>query len=228
MLASSSDERSPRPRRAPPANSRRFESIVDAAEALFGIRGFQKAGVEEIAALAGVSKPLIYRYFHSKSHLFEVVVDRVINEWCEAIAEEGARVTPSAAHSLARVVRASLEFARSRDVLRGLLARESQLMLTGYSDVLDRGTQTLRRVVSEVLERGVRDGDVRTDLDLGNMADVITEVCVRFGDRLVSGDFPEEQGDLLEAVIETLLHGVVVHRPARPLRSSSRQRGEET
>jgi AcrR family transcriptional regulator len=182
---------------------------------LFGSHGFKKAGVDEIAAQAGVSKPLIYRYFASKKHLFEVVVERLISEWCEVITAEGARVTPSPAHNLRLIVHASLEFARSRGVLRGLLASESQLMLAGYSDVLDRGIATLRRVVTETLERGVRTGDVRTDLDVGRMADVITEVCVRFGDRLLSSDCDEGETELLDAIIETLLHGVIAHREAR-------------
>jgi AcrR family transcriptional regulator len=201
-------------RRASPIGSRKYQSILAAAEQLFGARGFQKAGVAEIAARAGVSKPLIYRYFSSKKHLFEVVVDRVISEWCDVITAEGARATPSAAHSLRLIVRASLEFARSRGVLRGLLARESQLMLAGYSDVLERGTATLRDVVSQTLQRGASAGDVRTDLDLARMADVITEVCVRFGDQLVAGDREQGDADLLDTIIETLLHGVIIPRVA--------------
>jgi TetR/AcrR family fatty acid metabolism transcriptional regulator len=201
-------------RRASPIGSRKYQSILAAAEQLFGARGFQKAGVAEIAARAAVSKPLIYRYFSSKKHLFEVVVDRVISEWCDVITAEGARATPSAAHSLRLIVRASLEFARSRGVLRGLLARESQLMLAGYSDVLERGTATLRDVVRQTLQRGASAGDVRTDLDLARMADVITEVCVRFGDQLVAGDREQGDADLLDTIIETLLHGVIVPRVA--------------
>ncbi len=202
----------PLPRRDPPVGSEKYKAILEAAEALFGAHGFQKAGVDEIAQQAGVSKPLIYRYFHSKKHLFEVVVDRVIHEWCEAITAEGARITPSAAHSLRLVVGASLDFARTRDVLRGLMARESQLMLAGYSDVLERGTETLRRVLRDVLERGARTGDVRTDLDPDRMTDVITEVCVRFGDLLLAGDVGRATPGLLEAIVETLLHGVIVPR----------------
>jgi TetR/AcrR family fatty acid metabolism transcriptional regulator len=201
-------------RRASPIGSRKYQSILAAAEQLFGARGFQKAGVAEIAARAAVSKPLIYRYFSSKKHLFEVVVDRVISEWCDVITAEGARATPSAAHSLRLIVRASLEFARSRGVLRGLLARENQLMLAGYSDVLERGTATLRNVVRQTLQRGASAGDVRTDLDLARMADVITEVCVRFGDQLVAGNREQGDADLLDTIIETLLHGVIVPRGA--------------
>jgi AcrR family transcriptional regulator len=213
----SSHPRQPLLRRTPPEGSQKYRAILDSAEALFGSQGFKKAGVDEIAAQAEVSKPLIYRYFSSKKHLFEVVVERVISEWCEVITAEGARVTPGPAHNLRLIVRASLEFACSRGVLRGLLARESQLMLAGYSDVLDRGTATLRRVLTETLERGVRTGDVRTDLDLGRMADVITEVCVRFGDRLLSSGGDERESELLDVIIETLLHGVIAQREARIL-----------
>lgn len=200
------------PLRAPPPSSHKVQSILDSAEALFGAHGFQKAGLAEIAGQAGVSKPLIYRYFSNKKHLFEVVVDRVITEWCEVISAEGARSTPSAAHSLRCVVKSSLEFACARDVLRGLLLKENQLMLAGYSDVLERGTATLRAVVTDVLERGMGAGEVRSDLDLARMAEVITEVCVRFGDRLVTSDRDEAESELLDAIIETLLHGVIVQR----------------
>lgn len=212
MHCGSESDLRPQPRRDPPPGSEKYGAILAAAEEQFGVQGFQKAGVDEIAAQAGVSKPLIYRYFHSKKHLFEVVVDRVIHEWCEAIVAEGARVTPSAAHSLRLVIAASLEFARERDVLRGLLARESQLMLADYSDVLARGTETLHRVVTEVLAEGVRAGEVRTDVDLERMADVITEVCVRFNDLLLAGDVERETPGLLEAIVETLLHGVIAAR----------------
>ncbi len=211
-----SPRRPPTPIRPPPTGSPKYASILRAAEHLFGLHGFQKAGVAEIAAQANVSKPLIYRYFESKKHLFEVVVDCVITEWCEVIAAEGARATPSAAHSLRGIVRASLEFARDHSVVRGLLARESQLMLAGYSDVLERGIATLHRVVSEVLDRGMRTGEIRTDLDRARMADVITEVCVRFGDLLISGDEGRLLPELLDTIVETLLHGVVAARSADP------------
>ena len=215
VAAMSSPPRQPLLRRSPPDGSQKYRAILNSAEELFGAHGFKKAGVDEIAAQAEVSKPLIYRYFASKKQLFEVVVERVISEWCEVITAEGARATPSPAHNLRLIVQASLEFACRRDVLRGLLASESQLMLAGYSDVLDRGTATLRRVLRETLERGVRTGDVRRDLDVDRMADVITEVCVRFGDRLLSSERDAGETELLDAIIETLLHGVIAQREAR-------------
>jgi len=197
------------PRRTPPPGSQKYRSILDTAEELFGALGFKKANVDDIAAQAGVSKPLIYRYFSSKEQLFEVVVERVIGDWCDVVTAEGARETAGADARLRNVLAASLEFARTHPVLRGLLARESQLLLQGYSDVLDRGTATLRAVLLTAIEQGVREGSVRGDLDATRVADVLTEVCEAFANRLISGRDGDPDPRLHDAILETVLHGVV-------------------
>ena len=202
----------PNVRRLPPEGSRKYRALIEAAEERFGAVGFKKANVDEIAARAGVSKPLIYRYFPSKEALYEVVVERIVTQWCDAVTGAARRSTPSTAHTLRSILEASLGFARSRPVLRGLLARESQLMLYGYSDVLVRGTATLRRVFTETLEDGARSGEIREDLDLAHMALVLTEVCEAFANRLIAGAPDAGDPALLDAVIETVLYGVVATR----------------
>jgi len=46
------------------------ERIFDAARRLFRERGYQKAQIADIAALAGVAPSNIYNYYESKVHLF--------------------------------------------------------------------------------------------------------------------------------------------------------------
>ena len=198
--------------RAPSRPSAKYRAILETAEAAFGALGFKKANVDDIAAGAGVSKPLIYRYFDGKKQLFEVVVERLVGEWCDVISAEAARSAPDAATRLGRVLSASLGFAASRPVLGGLLARESQLVRYAYGDVLDRGTATLRRVVQTVLEQGAAAGEIRGDLDLSRVADVVTELCEGFANRLLAGH-PADPA-LLETLIETVLHGVVRGPPS--------------
>jgi AcrR family transcriptional regulator len=50
--------------------------IVEAAGRLFGERGYQGARLDEIAAAAGVTKPIVYRHFDSKRHLYLALLDR--------------------------------------------------------------------------------------------------------------------------------------------------------
>ncbi len=51
-------------------------SLLDAAEALFAERGFDRTTVRDIAREAGVNQALLFRYFGSKDALFEEVIAR--------------------------------------------------------------------------------------------------------------------------------------------------------
>ncbi|WP_190125839.1 TetR/AcrR family transcriptional regulator [Streptomyces inusitatus] len=54
----------------------RERQMMDAAVHTFGRRGYRVASMEEIAGLAGVSKPLVYLYLNSKEELFTACVRR--------------------------------------------------------------------------------------------------------------------------------------------------------
>ncbi|MEU6539815.1 TetR/AcrR family transcriptional regulator [Streptomyces sp. NPDC047000] len=54
----------------------REQQMLDAAVRIFGQRGYMAASMDEIAELAGVSKPLVYLYLNSKDHLFTACVRR--------------------------------------------------------------------------------------------------------------------------------------------------------
>ncbi|HON39510.1 MAG: TetR/AcrR family transcriptional regulator [Desulfomonilia bacterium] len=48
----------------------RRDAIIDAAEAIFAEKPFNKVNMRDIARLAGISPALIYRYFPNQQHLF--------------------------------------------------------------------------------------------------------------------------------------------------------------
>ncbi|MGI8330577.1 TetR/AcrR family transcriptional regulator [Actinomadura scrupuli] len=54
----------------------RRQQLLDVGRTLFAERGFDGTSVEEIAAKAGVSKPVVYEHFGGKEGLYAVVVDR--------------------------------------------------------------------------------------------------------------------------------------------------------
>lgn len=54
----------------------REQQMMDAAVQIFGQRGFRAASMDEIAELAGVSKPLVYLYLNSKDELFSACIGR--------------------------------------------------------------------------------------------------------------------------------------------------------
>jgi AcrR family transcriptional regulator len=54
----------------------RREQLLDVGRSLFAEKGFEATSTEEIAARAGVSKPIVYEHFGGKEGLYAVVVDR--------------------------------------------------------------------------------------------------------------------------------------------------------
>ena len=56
----------------------RREQLLNVGRTLFAERGYDGASVEEIAARAGVSKPVVYEHFGGKEGLYAVVVDREV------------------------------------------------------------------------------------------------------------------------------------------------------
>ena len=79
------------------------------ARGLFAERGFDATSVEEVAARAQVSKPVVYEHFGGKEGLYAVVVDREITTISAAISSAitdpagGTAVAPDAPGSASRI-----------------------------------------------------------------------------------------------------------------------------
>src|SRR5215207_6097848 len=71
--------------RARMTGKQRREQLLDVGRSLFAERGFEGTSVEEIAATAGVSKPVVYEHFGGKEGLYAVVVDREMGRLLDAI-----------------------------------------------------------------------------------------------------------------------------------------------
>jgi AcrR family transcriptional regulator len=63
----------------------RREQLLDVGRSLFAERGFDGTSVEEIAARAGVSKPVVYEHFGGKEGLYAVVVDREVGRLLDMV-----------------------------------------------------------------------------------------------------------------------------------------------
>ncbi|MFJ5897331.1 TetR/AcrR family transcriptional regulator [Streptomyces sp. NPDC093064] len=63
----------------------REQQMLDAAVQIFGRRGYTAASMDEMAELAGVSKPLVYLYLNSKEDLFTACIRREAAALTEAV-----------------------------------------------------------------------------------------------------------------------------------------------
>src|ERR1700710_6487 len=70
------------------------EQLVDVGRSLFAEKGFEATSIEEIAARADVSKPVVYEHFRGKEVLYAVVVDRemqlLLGHFASALSAPGS------------------------------------------------------------------------------------------------------------------------------------------
>ena len=58
------------------SSAQRREQLLTIAREVFAERGFEGTSVEEIAARAGVSKPVVYEHFGGKDGAYQAVVEK--------------------------------------------------------------------------------------------------------------------------------------------------------
>ena len=134
----------------------RREQLLDVGRSLFAERGFDATSVEEIAAKAGVSKPVVYEHFGGKEGLYAVVVDREMERLLDAITgaltsgEHPRRLLEAAAMALLDYVETSTDGFR-------ILVRDSPVAsATGSfaSLISDATTQVAHLLAGEFESRG--------------------------------------------------------------------------
>ncbi|MEU9334986.1 TetR/AcrR family transcriptional regulator [Streptomyces sp. NPDC048290] len=72
-------------RRTRMTGAERRQQLLEIGRTLFAAKGFEGTSVEEIAAKAGVSKPVVYEHFGGKEGLYAVVVDREMRRLLDGV-----------------------------------------------------------------------------------------------------------------------------------------------
>ena len=81
------------------ADARR-EQILDVAIDVFGRAGYYGASMNDIAEAAGVTKPVLYQHFDSKSELYRALLSEVGNRMLGSIAKATAEATDGKSQTL--------------------------------------------------------------------------------------------------------------------------------
>jgi AcrR family transcriptional regulator len=111
-----------RPRQRLPVAERRAV-IVEAAGRLFGERGYEATRLDEIAAAASVTKPIVYRHFDSKRDLYLALLDRHRDDLAGFVAAMPA--AGSAEERLRAVLELWLDYVEARSYAWKMLFRDT-------------------------------------------------------------------------------------------------------
>ncbi len=96
------------------------DAILDAAERVFGKRGYHAASVREIAAQAGVSKAAVFHHFPTKAALYRAVLERACEELATVL--EGEEVQDPV-QAIARYQQAEMALMQRRAAIARLVLR---------------------------------------------------------------------------------------------------------
>lgn len=90
---------------------RNSETILEAALDVFSSQGFRGATLDQIAEVAGLSKPNLLYYFPSKEAIHQTLLTRLLDTWLDPLREMDAMGDPVA--EVMGYVRRKLELSRN-------------------------------------------------------------------------------------------------------------------
>ncbi|HEY8342368.1 MAG TPA: TetR/AcrR family transcriptional regulator [Calditerricola sp.] len=149
------------PRRA---RTKRPEQILLTAKSVFARSNYRSSTTAEIAAEAGVSEPLIYRYYPSKKHLFLAVLEdvnrRILGRW-NAIR----RSETSSLACLRRIGQDYLDLVdRNSEDLKVFFKAVSEDSDLEIRQFLAESYRQYARYLEDVARQGQERGEIRRDV----------------------------------------------------------------
>jgi AcrR family transcriptional regulator len=133
--------------------AQRREQLITIGRQLFAERGFDATSIEEIAARAKVSKPVVYEHFGGKEGLYAVVVDREVRALLDRLS---AALTGGHPHELLeQAALALLDYIEAETDGFRVLVRESPIMsATGnFSSVLNDVAHQVEHILGAEFKR---------------------------------------------------------------------------
>ena len=164
------------------------ERILDAAERLFGRKGYEAATVAEIAEAADLAKNTLFSHFPTKVALLRVLTERSLLEVFRDVGDLMKRDLPFAKKIVAL-------FEETAEGTLRLTPRERELQATMVSVAMSRSAASIEtrfhRVFRRFIEEGRDAGELREDLSLDTITIIVFGVWDRlFTAALVVDDYP--------------------------------------
>ncbi len=200
-----------------PDGPRTRQGILDAARSIFAEKGYSGANVNEIVALAGTTKPMIYYHFRSKEGLFAAVLEDVY-AGMRAIERSLQLQGLSPVEAMRRLVQVTFDYHAEHPEWIRLI---SVANIHGAQHILDSPTiasqnSAILAILAGLLARGEREGAFRAGVDPLHLHLMINSMCfyrmsnrhtwrVIFGrDLSLADDAARQRAMLADAVVRYL------------------------
>ncbi|WP_247600138.1 TetR/AcrR family transcriptional regulator [Mycobacterium intracellulare] len=188
--------------------------LVDAAEEVFGEKGFVAATLDDIAHAAGYTKGAIYKHFSTKEDLFLAVSDRYWRRYFVNFTEVMAPATQVGARELDEIAKRWSQLSRDRGAEHAALGHEFMLYLLRNPEARER-VAAKRSEAVEALAKFIVAGIDRLGGTLLIPASTFAQVLVATSDSGVLGSQLDDV-DLFRPIVE--MYVSVIKLPGPPIR----------
>jgi TetR/AcrR family transcriptional repressor of nem operon len=142
-----------------PAKTR--SRILDVAERLVQVRGFNGFSYADVAAELSITKASLHYHFPSKAELGEALIARYAERFAQALAAIDANITRAPAKLDAYANLYAEVLRQERMCLCGMLAAEYQTLPSPIRDAVVAFLNDNEAWLARVLEHGRKDGSLR-------------------------------------------------------------------
>ncbi|ASW88549.1 MULTISPECIES: TetR/AcrR family transcriptional regulator [Mycobacterium] len=174
--------------------------LIDAAEEVFGEKGFVAATLDDIAHAAGYTKGAIYKHFSTKEDLFLAVSDRYWRRYFVNFTEVMAPATQVGARELDEIAKRWSQLSRDRGAEHAALGHEFMLYLLRNPEARER-VAAKRSEAVEALAKFIVAGIDRLGGTLLIPASTFAQVLVATSDSVVLGSQLDDV-DLFRPIVE--------------------------
>lgn len=149
--------------------------MIEVAESVFAERGYVATSMDDIAEQVGVSKPMLYEYFHSKEGLLLACIAESRAALRE-VTEESVAGATSAEDALRRGLLAFFVYIRERRQAWSLLRHEMVLIGTSASDEIEATRRQQTDLIAKLMAGYF---DVGSPLRVEAAAEFVVGACER-------------------------------------------------
>lgn len=135
------------------------QKVLDAATEVFAKYGFRGGTIDQIAEMAGMSKPNLLYYFKTKKEIYLAVLEHTLNKWLQCLQDWQVTGTPE--DTIGNYIDTKLEFSRNHAAGSRVFANE---IMEGAPILKTLLGEDLKRLVDEdtkVIKGWVKNGDIR-------------------------------------------------------------------
>jgi len=146
--------------------------IVEAVKQLLENKEFQAITTAEIARTAGVTEPLIYKYFKDKRDLLNQVLEGYLEQYIDRI-ELDLKGIKGAMNKLRKLIWSHIYTYASNRIFAKIILLE----VKGFPINFDNKTYSLSRrygdIILEIIEEGIKNGEFREDISSSSLKHLI-------------------------------------------------------